>query len=223
MRTRYPLRGSRHSRGRLPAILALAVSLLAAPPLCGQVMLGVRGGASIANMSQNDESGAGSRTAFGAGLFLEAPVSPILRFQVEAAWVQKGASSEDTTLELSYVEFSALLKASTSGTPSVHVFAGPAVGINTDCRVSAHLIADIVEEIFGNDIEEGPCDAVSDGVAIETLDFGARGGAGVAMQAGRFTLSFELSYTLGLKEIRGETRDKNRAFLIQTGMAIPVG
>ena len=43
------------------------------------------------------------------------------------------------------------------------------------------------------------------------------------MQAGRFTLSFELSYAPGLKEICGETRDKNRAFLIQTGMAIPVG
>ena len=204
------------------ATFALVLSLVAGP-LCGQTMLGVRGGASIASLSQNDDSEPESRTGVAVGMLLETPISQALALRAEGAYVQKGASSDDATLELDYVEFSALLKTGTSGTPSIHVFGGPAVGINTSCRVSAHVIADIVDRLFGSSgIEEGPCDALSEEIVVETFDFGAKVGAEVAMRAGESTrLSLELAYTLGLNDLDGGT--KNRTFLIQFGAAIPVG
>lgn len=215
------------SRGRKRRILPWALSgalvlvpSLRASHLSGQTMLGARLGASVSSLAEVDDAGVGNRTGFAAGIFLERPVSPRFSLQAEGAYVQKGASFEDATLELDYVELAAYLKTGTSGRLSVHAFAGPAVGINASCRVSAHLIAGIVTQLFGGDVEEGPCDALDNEIVVETFDFGAKGGVGVAVgESSR--LSLEVAYTLGLRDIR--RGDKNRAFLIQAGVAFPVG
>lgn len=222
-----PKAPKRPSRGRKRRILpwALSGALVLAPslragPLSGQTMLGARLGASVSSLAEVDDAGVGNRTGFAAGVFLERPVSPRFSLQAEGAYVQKGASFEDATLELDYVELAAYLKTGTSGRLSVHAFAGPAVGINASCRVSADLIAGIVTQLFGGDVEEGPCDALDNEIVVETFDFGAKGGVGVAVgESSRWSL--EVAYTLGLRDIR--RGDKNRAFLIQAGAAFPVG
>ncbi len=85
------------------------------------------------------------------------------------------------------------------------------------------MIADIVDRLFGSSgIEEGPCDAPSEEIVVETFDFGAKVGMEFAMRAGESTrLSLELAYALGLADLGGGA--KNRTFLIQAGAAIPVG
>ncbi len=194
---------------------------LRASPLSGQTMLGARLGASVSSLADVDDAGVGNRTGFAAGIFFERPVSPRFSLQAEGAYVQKGASFEDATLELDYVELAAYLKTSTSGRLSVHAFAGPAVGINTSCQVSADLIADIVTTLFtGDGVEDGACDALDNEIVVETFDFGAKGGVGVAVgESSRWSL--EVAYTLGLRDVR--RGDKNRAFLIQAGAAFPIG
>lgn len=220
--------GPSGGRRRRAFLWALSLALVLVPSLragllSGQTMLGVRLGASVASLSDAEESGVGSRTGLAASILLETPVSPAFSLRGEAAYVAKGASFEDATLELDYVELSAYLKTGTSGTPSIHVFAGPAVGVNASCRVSADLVADIVSTLFtGTGVEEGPCDALGAEIVVETFDFGAKAGAGVAMRIGESSrLSLDVAYALGLRDVRGG--DKNRALLIQAGAAFPVG
>lgn len=203
----------------LPLLLALA-TLPAADPAVGQ-LVGVRGGASIASSSTTPGAEIESRVGFAAGVFVELPILQLVAFQAEGAFVQKGAAVSDgsarTTVELNYIELSALLKAGAGGSPSIHFFAGPTVGFNATCRVSA--------EVGGVTASTG-CDSLADDaqLAVKTLDLGVKGGAGVAVQVGESAqVLLEAAYTLGLTEIGDGDGSKNRALLIQAGFVIWVG
>lgn len=202
----------------LPLLLTLA-TLPAADPAVGQ-LVGVRGGASMAS-STTSGAEIESRVGFAAGVFVELPILQLVAFQAEGTFVQKGAAVSDgsasATVELDYIELSALLKGGTGGSPSIHFFAGPTVGFNATCRVSA--------EVGGVRASTG-CDSLADDaqLTVKTLDLGVKGGAGVAVQVDESAqLLLEAAYTLGLTEIADGDGGKNRALLIQAGFAILVG
>ena len=180
----------------------LAAAALVAAPLSGQTMLGVRGGASVAQVSPTD--GAKGRTGFSVGAFVEVPISSPVAVQGEVAFVQKGNAAGEGIDEIDYFEFSVLLKAGASGMPSVYAFAGPTVAVSPTGPFEA-----VISDIFGEE-------------PIDSSDFGIKGGAGVATMIGESVrLSLELAYALGLKDIGGGR--KNRALLVQAGMAFSVG
>lgn len=132
------------TRTAAPWCLAL-VAWLAAAQLDAQMLAGVRGGAHIANLSEDEDGtwGSKSRVGFAAGAFLEVPVSPAVAVQLEGGFIQKGLVLEDSSgelaLELGYVDFGVLLKAGmtvgAAGTSRLYVFAGPTLGINVTCRL----------------------------------------------------------------------------------------
>lgn len=180
----------------------LAAAALVAAPLSGQTMLGVRGGASVAQVSATD--GAKGRTGFSVGAFVEVPISSPVAVQGEVAFVQKGNAAGEGIDEIDYFEFSVLLKAGASGMRSVYAFAGPTVAVSPTGPFEA-----VISDIFGEE-------------PIDSSDFGIKGGAGVATMIGESVrLSLELAYALGLKDIGGGR--KNRALLVQAAMAFPIG
>ncbi len=67
-----------------PIALALATSLIAAP-LSGQTMLGFRGGASIAYLSGNDETGAKNRVGFATSAYVGGDANRTFLIQAGAA------------------------------------------------------------------------------------------------------------------------------------------
>lgn len=183
-------------------LAVLATAALAGAPLSGQTMLGVRGGASVAQVSAT--GGAKGRTGFGVGVFVEVPISSPVAVQGEVAFVQKGNTAGEGIDEIDYFEFSALLKAKSSGTPSVYAFAGPTVAVSPTGPFDA-----VISDIFGDE-------------PIDSSDFGIKGGAGAATMVGESVrLSLELAYALGLKDIGGGR--KNRALLVQAAIAFPIG
>lgn len=180
----------------------LAAAALVAVPLSGQTMLGVRGGASVAQVSATD--GAKGRTGFSVGVFVEVPISSPVAVQGEVAFVQKGNAAGQGIDEIDYFEFSVLLKAGASGMRSVYAFAGPTVAVSPTGPFEA-----IISDIFGEE-------------PIDDSDFGIKGGAGAATMVGESVrLSLEVAYALGLKDIGGGR--KNRALLVQAAMAFSVG
>ncbi len=195
---------------RLSPLLALAMSLVAAwsspRPVAGQ-LVGVRTGVSITNIAitapeefRDDIEQPDSRVGLAIGIFYEVPTSGVLGFQAEAAYVQKGIGEDNLSYNQDYLEFSPLGKISTGGARSMHIFAGPTLGV------------------LLSDDEDGEASGV---------DFGVKGGAGVAMLLTNTRLSLELSYVLGLSR-RASDPDpdwttKHRAFLIQAGVAMPIG
>lgn len=195
---------SESASGLRPSATGFCVlaAALVAVPLSGQTMLGARGGASVAQVSATD--GAKGRTGYSVGVFLEVPISSPVAVQGEVAFVQKGNAAGEGIDEIDYFEFSVLLKAGSSGMPSVYAFAGPTVAISPTGPFDA-----VISDIFGEE-------------PIADSDFGIKGGAGVATMIGESVrLSLELAYALGLKDIGGGR--KNRALLVQAAMAFPVG
>ena len=196
---------------RLSPLLALAMSLVAAwsspRPVAGQ-LVGVRTGVSITNIAITASEEIAdelppqpdSRVGLAIGIFYEVPTSGALGFQVEAAYVQKGISEDNLSYNQDYLEFSPLGKISTGGARSMHIFAGPTLGV------------------LLSDDEDGEAAGV---------DFGVKGGAGVAMLLTNTRLSLELSYLLGLSRRLSDpdpdVTTNHRAFLIQAGVAMPIG
>ena len=200
------------TRTAAPWTFAL-VAQLAAAPLAAQTLVGVRGGANIANVSDAGETK--SRVGLAAGAFLEVPVSPAVAVQLEGGYIQKGIGESGAlaeALELNYVDFGVLLKAGmtagAAGTSRLYVFAGPTLGISVTCRHSGLVL-------WGGR-SSGDCDN-------KTVSFGAKGGVGVATQVGESVrLSLDMAYGSDLTNIF-EGGNKNRGFLITAGAGFPLG
>lgn len=208
---------------RVAMALSVVTVLAGGTPLAAQAqkLFGVRGGASLANYSGNDGTGAKSRVGFAAGAFLEVPFSraeepgvsqggTAYAVQLEGLFVQKGVvyrhdEQETATLELNHLDFGVLLKASKSW---FHAFAGPILSINVTCR--DHWIVTYEGESSESSEE---CDP------DETVTFGVKGGVGVARWVGESVrLSLDGSYALTSGEL-----GKSRAFSIEAGAGFPIG
>ena len=148
----------------------------------------------------------------GADLDLPVPNSSgALGLRIGAAYAQKGGagSGRDAdgepdrggTLSTSYLQFSALLRAQTSGPQSLVVLLGPWVGKQLSCGIEGDLAA--------------ACGVDDAGVAM---------GAGVEMAlpgSSGASVGMEGIYYRGLKEQSGDERTRFVAF--QAGFVFPLG
>ena len=203
----------------------LLVSALFPTDLAAQASLSVGGGLTMSKVSISSTTGLDlvpdSRTGITAGIRLTRPLSGSVALEVGGAYVQKGyevslepfGGSGSGRLKLDYLELTALAKLIShlggfqgGDGPSLHLLAGPALGITMSCSASVD-----------GDAED--CDEDT----IAAADLGVLVGVGIRM--GRFRV--DATYTLGISNINTDTDDdadsvKNRSMALQAGIVIPL-
>lgn len=219
----------------VPAFLVAAFLFIfiAAEPAAAQTKLGIRGGATISEISVDSdgvEPEFDSRTGLTLGAYLDIPLSGGLSFQPGIGLAQKGAKLSDTVdgeevslgINLDYIEVPLLFRFAfpTSGSLGVHLLAGPALAFEVGCGLAFE------GEGASLDID---CDQGGEEdfeVDTESFDYGAMFGAGITFPLGGMTGTLEALYNLGLANIAGgdgEDTSKNRTIYLTAGIQIPLG
>ena len=190
-------------------------ALLPGAPASGQTTLGVTAAMNTASASASEPNEAlGSVKRAAVGLSAGFPVSEGWRVQLGAAYAQKGFGFGPVEFGIDYIEFTGLLDRPfpVGGRTTVHVLAGPALGIRTSCKTTVSVRG----EKRSQDCE---------GTVLKDFDFGVAGGAeaeigvsdGLALSAGAL-------YTLGLLDVDdGDESMKNRTVTLRVGVVFPVG
>lgn len=211
----------------LIVVLAALASASEPEPATAQVVLAVRGGASMATLAYKSAPGVevGYRRGLAVGMSATYYPRENIGLRLGGAFVAKGAVARmgelENPLSINYVELSPMfdIRAMVGGGDreiSLHLLAGPTVSLKRACE----------SEFPGGGTTTRCKDLELD---VETLDVGATVGAGLQFQLSRSSavaLSVEALYTLGLREVQdagGRNPAKNRGFVAQTGVSIPVG
>ena len=210
----------------LPALFVF----FATTPLAGQVTLAFKAGAGMSRIAftgvELDE--VNSRAGMTVGASLTVPVLSRIGIELWGAFTQRGATVAifqlgEISYRLNYVQLSALGKATvpvTAERVSLHLLAGPAVGLETSCKgtfTSALQPIVLVDE----------CDGDRLNTPSTSLDFGVVGGVGTHFAlADRVGISLDFLYTLGLRSTYDGELDRaarNRDMTVQAGLVLPIG
>jgi hypothetical protein len=164
------------------------------------------------------------------GALLSFGLTPAFSLDLGALYTQKGfniglddinaPAGSSAGLQLTYIEipFLARGKIATGGSFTPYVFGGPAVRIETNCRVTA--------ESQGASASLD-CDNAGTGVQTEAFDVGAMIGAGVELELGPVGVTADISYDVGLKNLndnsQGSDSIKNRTLTFSAGLVVPLG
>ena len=211
-------------------LLPAAITGFAAAPATGQTTLAFKAGAGMSRIAFIGVEFAEGKPRAGrtVGASLTVPVSSRLGIELWGAFTQRGATITifqvgEISYRLNYVQLSALGKATVPGEAervSLHLFAGPAVGLETSCEgtfTSALLPTASVEE----------CDGDRLNTPSTSLDFGVVGGVGIHFALADWVgFSLDLLYTLGLRSTYDGELDrasKNRDITVQAGLVLPIG
>lgn len=231
---------------------SLAVTLLAslaAAPLAAQTTIGLRGGIGTATLSRDMprvERGEVERSRFGAvsGIDVGIPVSSIVDLRVGMGLAQRGGSIDvplaigagrafaHATVELDYLQFFALFRASTEaerGLLKVGVLAGPYVALNHSCGIAVKTLLPLPGSGQYRPPDkrlpsrtEAPC-IEGDGTDFRSNDFGLAFGTGVEVELGASVgLALDVIYAMGLSRI-DDDGTRNRHLALQSGLVFVVG
>jgi hypothetical protein len=198
---------------RTSLVAASLVAALLAPIVparasaAGTIAIGIKGGANLANLYGDAVGNVEVLTARTGGGFIELKASPVVSFQVEALYAQKGAKETETLFDPSsgtlltgsvtwrydYVDVPALLKVTLVPEGSIRpsLFIGP---------VFSHLLKAGVEGIDLKDF-------------TKTSDIGGTVGGNIDLGSGPARLVLDLRYTRSL-----DTFDKGAAATIFSRM-----
>ena len=200
----------------------LSALMLIAAPVSAQTTLGLKGGIGLATVSIEEAAvEEESLTRIVAGLELGVPVSDMFSVTLGGSYAQKGggATVDDVgvTLEIDYIQLSALAKLATSTGRGISVgaMAGPWLAYRLSCDVG--LAAEGISL-------SAPCEdrSISD-FDIKTLDYGLAVGGGIEVPLfGSLRLGLDGLYSLGLANV-DEEDSKTRLLTVQAGLVFPIG
>lgn len=204
--------------------LVLATGLAAAPAAHGQQnMFGIKGGAIVSDLNASEEQdleGTTSKTGLGFGAFLQVQIADAMSVQPEALYLNKGVEgdTESGELEVSYIQVPVLVQyhIRTASSMSPRIYAGPTIAFETGCELSA-------TDSDGAEVESD-CEQV--GIDTKSADFGLVFGAGVDVGVGRFVVTGDARYDLGVTNLDDSGADgsvKNRAWEFFLGVGLPIG
>ncbi len=256
------------SAGRCSAQAAIhaaaLVIALAAAPLGAQTTIGLRAGIGPATLSGEDAATRGGsafdepRYGLVAGVDAGIPLSGGLGVRIGLGLAQKGGAVEvppsitasrlltESTAEMDYVQFSALLRAGTdaeAGRLNFGFLAGPYVAFNLSCQVAVTSVdpgAILPEPPPGipNRVHPGriggagPAASAQDaevacgegGVSeVKSSDFGLAIGGGFQVKlSDSLDLAFEIIYARGFSEIDDEGKTTGHV-VFQSGVVFAIG
>lgn len=205
----------------------MALAFAAGPALAQNLRVGGKFGIAFADLG-GDVDDTSMKTGFSAGAFFAADLGTMFRLGIDAQYVQKGAKADDTgdvgldelEIKLDYFEFlvpfSVLVPTESSFTP--RFFAGPAIAIETSCKLAA--------TVEGVDVDID-CDDQDIGLLTKSVDFGLFFGLGADVALGQGALTFDLLYNLGLSDINDvaglDESIKNKNIQLTIGYAFMFG
>jgi len=198
--------------------LALAIaSLVASRPVVAQGgHVGAIVGATFSTLRGVDNLD--TRTGLIGGLSIVMPSSGLFAWQPEVLLVSKGAKGTNSTaegLQLDYLEvpFMLRLQPKTPGTLHPHLYAGPYLGFQIDCKVKGST---------------GSCDDLP-GVSTNTVDVGGAIGGGFDYDFGPLALTGGVRYDFGVSSVADfevqnvKQSAKNGVFALYVGAGIRLG
>lgn len=209
--------GSRTAlRGLLAAFMVGAFALGPEVAEGQRLMLGVKGGVNLADLSIEDPTGDGASdaiTGFVGGAFVELGLTGALAVRAEGLFSQRGVSDPTTLAEinLDYLEVPVLLVARLGTGPIRPVlFGGPVFSVETGCGLTAPGASSI--ECSGD-------------VETETSEYGLAFGGGVEAGLGPLQLLLDGRYNMGLSNLDAteETESKNRTWAFMAGLGFGIG
>lgn len=209
---------------KLLTAVGMALTLVADPAVAQSLRAGVKFGIDFADLSGGAEN-TKIRSGFSAGAFFGADLGTMFRVGVDGQYVQKGAKAKNPDIDelafkLDYVEFLVPLSVvvRTQGSFTPRFFAGPALAIETGCKLAA--------TIEGLEVERA-CDDQDIGLETKGIDFGVFFGLGADVTLGTGEMSFDVLYNLGLSDINdltgAEGSLKNRNIQITIGYGLLFG
>ena len=201
---------------------ATLILLSPATSALGQTTLLISGGLSLASMTSSDEelnSLVESSMGMSIGLTAGIPVSESLNLELGASYSQKGFATAEGTLDLGYLDVTALASKPfpMSDRASVHLLAGPALAYKVSCQVTVSFEA----EEFSEDCDD-------EFIMMRSMDLGLAGGVrfeiGLSEKAG---LSVGAFYTYGLLNQNVDDNEalsiKHRVLTLRAGLAYSIG
>jgi hypothetical protein len=202
--------------------LAAALAFILSVPAAGSAQSWVyfHAGATLSNLAGDDVPDTESRMGLDIGGAATFPFGVTLTLQAGLSYIQKGANitsdEGESGIQIDYLEIPVLLKYAiqTGGSVSPHLFLGPTVAFKLGCSL------DIPDTGFSGSCGEA-------GVPpVQSIDFGAMGGAGVEMATSdRFRVTIDALYNYGLRSIDDSPAQadvKNRTWSFVAGVAVPV-
>lgn len=220
-----------HPGGTVTRRVALAAALvvLVAADAPAQSAWGLKAGASQASLTGADAGSAASVTGMAAGVFYGIALSDHLALQVEALYLQRGATAfrsdadapgmPAATLSLSHIEVPVLLRVGfPTETLLLSFFGGPVVSVRVGCTLEPE------DGSAGAEACKEP--TTTQFFAPRATDIGATAGGGIDLALGESTFFVEARYTLGLLSIQaGEDALEARHATVtaMAGFAFPLG
>ncbi len=183
---------------RIACVVALLLAMIAfaiSPLQAAGIMVGVKGGLSVANLYGDDVYNNSITYGGTAGAFMRYAVTGIIAVQPEVLFAMKGAKYESEGLEsqqkINYIEIPLLAMATLPNTSKIkpNIFAGPAIGI-----------------LLSNKITNGEEIDIKD--ASRSADIGLVFGAGAEYSLVTGSISLDVRYELGLTSTMQEEEDK---------------
>jgi len=223
---------------KIGAVLIMLATLLFMTNGVAQVQLGLQAGANFGDFTLDpSQTGVetGMRTGFLFGGVLFYSFSPVLGLQVEPAYVQKGATVDQSvteagmnikieqTLSADYLDIPVLLKASFGDGPvKPYLVAGATVALSLG---DATLEIDKAT-IDGQDVtNQIPSSEREQKLEVTSTDFILSFGGGVIIPAGQTNIFIEAQYNLGLSDVNDEPMDPGEPEMTikSTGIQIKAG
>jgi len=184
--------------GAFAGVVLALVCLTALPAVAQGLTYGVKGGVTLANLSEEaeaDTTAFDNRIGFVAGGFVTWPLSGRLALQPEALFTQKGAKIDQgggtLTQQLDYLDVPVLIRYRLTGTDARHfsLFGGPAIGVKLRARSRASFGETAIEDDIGDQVKSTDVSVVG----------------GVSYHRGRG--SVEGRYAWGVSDIDKDTTD----------------
>lgn len=163
-----------------------------------------------------------NKLGFSAGAFFAVDLHEMFRLQFDGQYVRKGASfteeGVDVDINVDYLEVMVplTLLIPTEGSVTPRLYAGPALGFETGCKLSGE------EDGVSVDID---CEEV--GAETKSIDFGVFLGGGIDIAVGPGALMVDALFNLGLSDINDvegvDESIKNQNIQVLVGYAFMFG
>ncbi len=208
-----------------------------------QMQLGLQAGANFGDVTlepsqEGVETGMRTGVLFGGVLFYS--FTPMFGLQVEPAYVQKGATVDQSfteddmtikieqTLSANYLDIPVLFKASFGdGTVKPYLLAGATIAVSLGDATFEIDKATVDGEDVTNQI---PSDEREEKVKVKSTDFILDFGGGVIIPVSKVNIFIEAQYNLGLSDVNDEPQSpddeevtiKTKGFQIKAGVLFPL-
>jgi hypothetical protein len=190
--------------------LALAlIALLSNAASAEEIVVGIKGGINLADLTGDGISGNEMKLVGGGGLFLNRAITHNVSIQPEILFMMKGTKSEsleNTGIHLTYIDIPVLIRYSIpNGADFIpYFFAGPSFGI---LMTATYEVVNIDEDIKDE---------------LKSLDYCLVFGVGADYRIGAGRLLMDIRYSFGLSTIIDEEEGEDEEAK-NTGIILMVG